>query len=425
MSAIDDMVWPSPDFSRVPYTVFGDQDVFDREMDRIFHGPVWCYLGLEAEMPEPSDYLTTFIGDRSVVVNRAEDGTLHGFINRCAHRGSTIVRDTHGSATEHVCIYHHWTYDLKGNLIGVPFERGVAGHGGMPQSFRKEDHGLTMIRVESYKGAIFGSVHSDVEPLYDYLDAPIRDYLDRFLAKPIEILGYMRQRMPSNWKLYWENVNDHYHGGLLHQFSTTFGFFRPTQESKTVFDKYGRQWVAYSVYGQDEAETISHEYEGIGVYDESLQLEDPSVTEFRDEVGDGQGLILLTVFPGVLFQRIANTLATRHLRPKGPDEFELYWTYFGYRDDDAELRAMRLKQANLVGPAGLISMEDGESGVEIQRAIGRERRAHSVIEMGGLGAIEETDHSVTELPLRGFWRYYAHFMGFHVEGNEAPWSPTS
>ena len=250
MSAIDDMVWPSPDFSRVPYTVFGDQDVFDREMDRIFHGPVWCYLGLEAEMPEPGDYLTTFIGDRSVVVNRAEDGTLHGFINRCAHRGSTIVRDTHGSAKEHVCIYHHWTYDLKGNLIGVPFERGVAGHGGMPQSFRKEDHGLTMIRVESYKGAMFGSVHSEVEPLYDYLDAPIRDYLDRFLAKPIEILGYMRQRMPSNWKLYWENVNDHYHGGLLHQFSTTFGFFRPTQESKTVFDKYGRQWVAYSVYGR-------------------------------------------------------------------------------------------------------------------------------------------------------------------------------
>ena len=33
----------------------------------------------------------------------------------------------------------------------------------------------------------------------------------------------MRQRLPANWKLYWENLTDQYHAGLLHQFSTTFG----------------------------------------------------------------------------------------------------------------------------------------------------------------------------------------------------------
>ena len=69
-----------------------------------------------------------------------------------------------------------------------------------------------------------------------------------------------------------------------------------------------------------------------------------------------------------------NTLATRHIRPKAADEFELYWTYFGYADDDEQMTACRLKQANLVGPAGLISMEDSEAIELIQRAIVRDGR---------------------------------------------------
>ena len=49
-------------------------------------------------MPNPGDYRTTWIGDSPVVVTRAQDGAIHAFVNRCAHRGAQIVRRTHGNA---------------------------------------------------------------------------------------------------------------------------------------------------------------------------------------------------------------------------------------------------------------------------------------------------------------------------------------
>ena len=73
---------------------------------------------------------------------------------------------------------------------------------------------------------------------------------------------------------------------------------------------------------------------------------------------------------------------------------------------------MRLKQINLVGPSGLISMEDGEAGRLLQLGIkGDHANAHSVIEMGGTGAMPETcDHFMTEISVRAFWRYWCDLM---------------
>jgi anthranilate 1,2-dioxygenase large subunit len=329
--------------------VFGDQEIFEREQERVFRGPVWCYLALEAEVPKPGDFKSVFVGDRSVVVNRDVDGGLHAFLNRCAHRGSTVVRELQGNRQSHTCIYHHWCYDLAGNLVGVPFQRGIDGKGGMPASFERASHGLKTLKVASYRGVIFGSFDLDIEPLEDFLGAPMRAFLDTLFARPIEILGF---------------------------------------------------------YDSDDADQAAAEYEGTGVFDRTLSLRDPSIVEFRDEEGQGRTIDMMSVFPSVLFQRLSNTLATRQIRPRNPDEFDLYWTYFGYADDDPELRRMRTRQVNLVGPGGLISMEDGESGVGIQRAIRRERNDHSVIEMGGIGAVEEQDHLVTEVPVRGFWSNY-------------------
>ena len=112
-------------------------------------------------------------------------------------------------------------------------------------------------------------------------------------------------------------------------------------------------------------------------------------------------------------------MATRQIRPKNPGEFELYWTYFGYKDDTPELRKARMQQVNMVGPAGMISLEDGESGVLIQRAVQRQGEFHSTIEMGGVGPVENQTNLVTEVPIRGFWRHYCEMMGFqHQAGTE-------
>ena len=409
-----ELVWPNQDFSAVPYRVFADPDIFEHEQERIFRGPVWCYLGLEAEVAKPRDFITCFLGDTSVVVNRNDAGELHAFVNRCAHRGSTLVREACGQRRVHTCVYHHWCYNLEGQLIGVPFERGIDGKGGMPESFDKTKHGLQTIRVDTYRGVIFGTMSDDAEPLREYLDEPMRDNLDGLFSRPIEVLGYMRQRMSSNWKLYLENVCDPYHAGLLHQFAATFGLFRTTQTGGTILDRRARHMINYSIFDSDDEAASQSQYDDVPGFDTSLRLQDSSVVEFRDETGDGDAINVMAIYPNFVVSRIVNTLSTRQIRPKGPDEFELYWTCFGYADDDAALREMRIKQANIIGPAGYITMEDAESGVLVQRATRRAQAQCSTLQMGGLGAIESQDHQVTEVPIRGLWRTYCELMGIEV-----------
>jgi len=75
-----------------------------------------------------------------------------------------------------------------------------------------------------------------------------------------------------------------------------------------------------------------------------------------------------------------------------------------------------MKQANIVGPAGFSSMEDGEVGRLVQLGIRGERHAHSVIEMGGVGPIESQDTTLTEVPVRGFWKNYCALMGIVPAG---------
>jgi anthranilate 1,2-dioxygenase large subunit/terephthalate 1,2-dioxygenase oxygenase component alpha subunit len=117
------------------------------------------------------------------------------------------------------------------------------------------------------------------------------------------------------------------------------------------------------------------------------------------------------VFPGFVLQQIQNCLAVRQVLPKGTARSELNWTYLGYADDTPEQRTVRLKQSNLVGPAGFISMEDGAVGGFVQRGIAGAQGMEAVIEMGG-DHTGSSEGRATETSVRGFWKAYRQ----HMEG---------
>jgi anthranilate 1,2-dioxygenase large subunit len=100
------------------------------------------------------------------------------------------------------------------------------------------------------------------------------------------------------------------------------------------------------------------------------------------------------------------------LLPKGPDHFELIFHFFGYQDDTPEMRALRIKQANLVGPAGYISMEDTEATELVQQGTHRDGEDYSAIEMGRAAGKE--DSLINEHLIRSFWRGYGKLMGFEM-----------
>ena len=116
------------------------------------------------------------------------------------------------------------------------------------------------------------------------------------------------------------------------------------------------------------------------------------------------------MFPGFVLQQINNALAVRQILPKGIGRMELNWTYFGFEDDDAAMRKRRLKQANPVGPAGLVSMEDGCVGGFVQRGVAAASDEFSIMQMGG-GATQTDTTRATEASVRGFWKAFRSHMG--------------
>src|SRR5260370_42062898 len=130
----------------------------------------------------------------------------------------------------------------------------------------------------------------------------------------------------------------------------------------------------------------------------------------RDEFGDGITLQILTVFQSFVLHQIQNSLVVRQILPNRTDETELNWTYFGFADDREEMTLLRQKQANLVGPGGYVSMEDGVVGGLIQRAIAAANGDSSVVEMGGSGAVPQGTAATPAAEPR-CWEEYRGFNG--------------
>ena len=399
----------APDGSRIPYELFSSEAVYRLEQERIFRGPTWNFLGLEAEIPNACDFKATFVGDTPVVMTRTAEGELAAWVNRCAHRGAQVCRLARGNAASHSCVYHQWSYDPAGNLEGVPFRKGHKGMSGMPKAFSLQDHGLQKLRVESYRGLVFATFDFELEPLADYIGAEMLPFVDRIFHKPIEYLGCTRQFSRSNWKLYLENVKDPYHASLLHLFHTTFNIFRVGMRAELAVDERHGLHSAVLAISDKDAGAEAYKAQRLRSYDEEFGLEDPSILDLVEEYELVATNHIQPIFPQLVIQQIHNTLVARQLLPKGPDSFELIFHYFGYADDSPALRALRIKQANLVGPAGYISMEDTEATELVQRGTIEAHARGSIIEMA-LEAPSERNTLISEELIRRFWRGYARLM---------------
>ncbi len=109
-------------------------------------------------------------------------------------------------------------------------------------------------------------------------------------------------------------------------------------------------------------------YEGLRSDDESFRLADPRLLGMHDEFHDDIQLQILSIFPGFILQQVHNALAIRQIVPRGVDATDLHWTYLGFVDDTADLRAHRLRQNNLVGPAAMCRWRTAASAASCSAA---------------------------------------------------------
>ena len=431
--------WNKPGSSRIPFWVYTDDQLHKRELETIFYGKHWCYVGLEVEIPNTGDYKLSYVGERQVIMvrdrvapkDRGTDTGVRVVENRCAHRGVRFCQEPHGTARSFVCPYHQWTYKLNGDLAGLPFKDGVKDgdciNGGMPADFDIKDHGLTKLRVAVLHNLVFATFSMDTEPLEDYLGPNVMPWIKRIFAdadtkasRKLTLLGYNRQRIPGNWKLMMENIKDPYHPGLLHTWFVTFGLWRADQKSRMVMDAHGRHAVMMS--RRNEGSANSAVTEGVTSFKANMALHDDRLLDVVPEdwwrVDDPSALgtditptvTMITLFPSLIIQQQVNSLSTRHIVPRGQGEFDFVWTHFGFADDTPEMTQRRLRQANLFGPAGFVSADDGEV-IEFSQAGFTQAGdgGNTLCELGGTGT-EGTEHMVTETLIRSMYAYWRKVM---------------
>jgi anthranilate 1,2-dioxygenase large subunit/terephthalate 1,2-dioxygenase oxygenase component alpha subunit len=419
MQAVHDLeqrvAWPAEGVARAPYVVFSDPDVYAREQQAIFRGAAWHFLGLEIELPEAGSYILSHIGDTPIIVTRDERSDIHALVNRCAHKGTPLVFAKTGKVADRfMCIYHNWCFDLRGDLVSVAFEKGVRGKGGMTPSFCKEQHGLDRLRVHRICGLIFATFSDETPEFEDYIGPAHVANIRRVCGRPLTILGQYSQILHSNWKLYMENVKDPYHASLLHAFNGVMKMDRLTMEGGITMGARGWHHISYSKMTVDPGGEIydkAKQLRSAAISAYGFGLRDPTLTDVWDDFGDKISLTVQDVFPCFVLQQLRNCLAFRRVRPLGPDKTELFWTAFGYADDDADKKAKRLAQANMMGPAGLISMEDGMIGALIQDSTQGDKDKASVMELGGRGIEAIEGSRASEGSVRGFWTGYRALTG--------------
>lgn len=395
--------WPKEGTRRIPSEVYISEPIYSQEMTHIFQGETWNYVGLTAEVKNPGDYIQTYLGQTPVVVVRDRNEVINVLVNRCPHRGAKICHNQQGNVKAFVCPYHQWTFNLQGQLRGIPFKNGIDGKGGMSTSFNPDEHGIKRLNVTVRHGVIFASHSFDLPPFEQYLSPTMLGYFDRVCdGRALKVIGKMRHRVNCNWKLQLENVKDPFHAALLHSFFRNFGIWRADQKTNVEVCHSG----AHSVLLSTASFLLDHDQETAP----KIRLKAPQLIDHQCEFEHGTGAIM-TIFPNLILLQQLNCLAMRHVIPDGPNTCIKVWTFFGYANEPQALTKRRLLQANLLGPAGLVTIDDNEILAVTQEGARGSPQSNIVLE-AGTGDLSE-DHMMTESAIRGFYKYYKKAM--HID----------
>ncbi|MEX2274017.1 MAG: aromatic ring-hydroxylating dioxygenase subunit alpha [Actinomycetota bacterium] len=188
-------------------------EVWVQEQQRVF-GAEWICVGREEEFPERGDYITRDVGTESVIVVRANDGTLRCFYNVCAHRGTRLC-DGEGHADSGVikCPYHAWTYDTEGTLVGTP---NIPSSEGFDRSSRP----LWRAAVAAWNGFVFVNLATEPETFGSFLDRNCEGNPTAFLANwqlaDLRIGYRIDYEVQANWKVIVDNYNECLHCPSVH-----------------------------------------------------------------------------------------------------------------------------------------------------------------------------------------------------------------
>jgi benzene/toluene dioxygenase alpha subunit/biphenyl 2,3-dioxygenase alpha subunit len=351
--------------------IYADPAIYELELERIF-ARSWLVVAHESHVPNPGDFLSSYMAEDPVIVVRQKDGEVRVLLNQCRHRGMKLCRTDKGRARGFICSYHGWAYNLDGDLVNVPLE-GLSF-----QDVDKGRWGLRAARVQTYKGLVFATWNEQAPDLRDYL-GDIAYYLDGILDRSPggaeAIGGIVKWVIPCNWKFAAEQFcSDMYHGMFSHsspQMVVASMSEEPAVDPTSLCSRQFRS--SRGGHGTGFFVTPAQWPYRIGQSGEQVPGFDPdaSLTRSVAHMGERRAQMSyqhITLFPN--FSIYAGVDTARIWHPRGPDEIEV-WS-FGLVDKAAgpeEREQARLAVLRTFSPAGTWEQDDGENWVEIQRVL--------------------------------------------------------
>lgn len=305
--------------------IFSDEEIYRIELERVF-GRAWLFMCHDSQIPNTGDFFQTFMGEEKVIVVRNRQGSAEVLMNACRHRGAAVCRAHSGNTSKFMCAYHGWTYDLSGNLIGVPGKAEL-----YDDTIDRKSWGLgKAAQVMSYRGFIFATLDPEAPPLETFLGGAGKAMIDKLADYgDLEVVpGVIRHRLKANWKIGMENDQDYYHVGITHA-----SLFDAWQSSRAEVNQ--QYWI------DNKGDIILGEYGHV--------------------MDTMPGHYHTSIFPHMsLLTDLLQVVIVRH--PKGPQELEmLYFTFVDKNASPEERKAVIDRNIMRLGPSGMVEQDDGEN----------------------------------------------------------------
>ncbi len=366
-------------------SVYLDGPLFEHEQ-RTLLGRIWNFVAHDSDLPEVGDYLTIQIAGNPVLIIRGEDEQIRGFYNVCRHRGAQVLEGS-GQCAALRCPYHWWTYDLAGQLKGIPGSPAYENTG-----FEMSKFGLVPIRTESIFGLHFVCVDESAPSLVDLLGPRIVEVLGSPLANvEMEVIHKQEWTVPINWKLVAENQRDGYHVPFVHPI---FRSASPASPYEIVDNGHAVQWTKL------DYDRLPDELKG--------------ATEYALPGFEGGGGYIMTLFPDLICQVRNNYFMISSSVPEAIDRTVVTRRIFGVVGDDEAKRKVRMAAADATA---LASYEDEDVPVLMRQRIGLANWTvpYSLIARGQ-PATEGTRGDDNRL--RQWWQFWRNYVG--ASSNTSP-----
>ena len=192
----------------LPSAWYRDAAIYEAELERV-HRKAWHFAGHMGQLAQPGDVAVTRVAGAPVVLTRAADGQVRGFVNICRHRGYPVVTED-GARNAIRCHFHGWTYELDGSLRHAPRSQG-------DPTFDPTCLGLVPVRTHVWGPMIWANLDLDGPPFDDWIDGMPALVAERGLEVADQVVAFAHTwEIGCNWKVFQDNTIECYHCPTTH-----------------------------------------------------------------------------------------------------------------------------------------------------------------------------------------------------------------